>query len=137
MSEVVGFSEDRLARTSAEIDRQKACDRANCWLLIERLGAVLLAETHSTEWVDARAMAKTAKRHGIQWGSLLLDHRRMQEELRRFFDVCSVVSIGAIDVERIEDHQGKRSLMRVQFRRQFAVEKREEVMSTSRHETTT
>ena len=131
-----GTFEERLARTSAEIDLQKACDRANCWVLIERLGAVLLAETHSTEWLDARAMARTAKRHGIRWGSLLLDHRRMQEELRRFFDVCGVVSIGTIDVERIEDHQRKRSLMRVQFRRQFAVEKREEV-TTSSHETTT
>ena len=132
-----GTLEERLARTSAEIGRQNACDRANCWVLIEKLGDVLLEETNSTGWLDARAMARTAKRHGIRWGSLLLDHRRMQEELRRFFDVCSLVSIGAIDVERIEDHQRKRSLMRVQFRRQFAVEKREEVMSTSRHEITT
>ena len=131
-----GTLEERLARTSAEIDRQKACDRANCWVLIERLGDVLLAETHSTEWLDARTLSKIAKRHGIRWGSLVLDHRRMQDELRRFFDVCGIVSIGTIDVERIEDHQRKRSLMRVQFRRQFAVEEREEE-STSSHETAT
>lgn len=136
MSGDAGSFEERLARTSAEINRRNACDRANCWVLLERLGAVLLAETHSTEWIDARMLARTAKRHKIQWGLLLLDHRRMQDELRRFFDVCGIVGIGAIDVERIEDHQGKRSLMRVQFRRQFAVEKREEV-TTSRHETTT
>ena len=119
MSLVAGSFEERLARTSAEIDRQKACERANCWVLIERLGAVLLAETHSTEWLDARTLSKIAKRHGIRWGSVLLDHRRMQDELRRFFDVCGIVSIGTIDVERIEDHRGKRSVMRVQFRRQF------------------
>lgn len=136
MSVVAGFSEESLARTSAEIDRQRACERANCWLLIEKLGAILLAETNSTEWLDARAMARTAKRHGIRWGSLVLDHRRMQDRLRRFFDVCGVVSIGAIDVERIEEHQEKRSLMRVKFRRQFPVEKREE-LTTSSHETTT
>lgn len=117
-----GTLEERLARTSAEIDRQKACDRANCWVLIERLGDVLLAEAHSTGWLDSRAMARTAKRHGIRWGSLLLDHRRMQDELRRFFDVSGIISIGNVDVERIEDHQGKRSVMRVQFRRQFAGE---------------
>ena len=115
-----GTLEERLARTSAEIDRRNACDRANCWVLIERLGVVLLAETHSTEWLDARALSKTSKRHGIRWGSLLLDHRRMQEELRRFFDVSGIVSIGNVDVERIEDHQEKRSQMRVQFRRQFS-----------------
>lgn len=137
MSAAAGFSEESLARTSAEIDRQKACERANCWELLEKLGAVLLAETNSTGWLDALAMARTAKRHAVRWGSLLLDHHRMQEELRRFFDVCGVVSIGAIDVERIEEHQEKRSVLRVQFRRQFPVEKREEVMSTSRHETAT
>ena len=136
MSAVTGFSEESLARTSAELDRRKACERENSWALLERLGAALLAETHSTEWLDARAMARTAKRHGIRWGSLVLDHRRMQDRLRRFFDVCGVVSIGGIDVERIEEHQGKRSLMRVKFRRQFPVEKREE-LTTSSHETTT
>lgn len=130
-----GTFEERLARTSAEIGRQKACDRANCWVLIERLGAVLLAETHSTEWLDARAMARTAKRHGIRWGSLLLDHRRMQEELRRFFDVCGIIGIGNVDVERIEDHKGKRSLMRVQFRRQFTAEEHARSV-TSDNETT-
>lgn len=114
--------EERLACTSAETDRQKVCERANCWLLIERLGAVLLAETHSTEWLDARAMARTARRHGIRWGSVLLDHRRMQDELRRFFDVCGIISVGAIDVERIEEPIGRRSVLKVQFRRQFAGE---------------
>ena len=135
MSEVVGFSEESLARTSAEINRQNARDRANCWVLIERLGDVLLAETRSTGWLDARAMARTAKRHGIRWGSLLLDHKRMQDELRRFFDVCGIVSIGNVDVERIEDHHGKRSVVRVQFRRQFAVEKHARSV-TSDNETT-
>jgi hypothetical protein len=108
MSAVAGSFDERLARASAQIDRQKARERANCWLLIERLGAVLLAETHSTGWLDARAMARTARRHGIRWGSALLDHKIMQDELRRFFDVCGIVSIGNVDVERIEDHQRTR-----------------------------
>lgn len=121
MNTVASFDE-RLASTSAQIARQRASDRANCWSMLEQLAGVLLAGTHSTDWLDTRALARTARNNRILWGKLLLDHRRMQDELRRFFDVCGIVSIGTIDVERIEDHQAKRSVMRVQFRRQFSAE---------------
>lgn len=121
MSAVASFDE-RLASTSAQIARQRASDRANCWAMLEQFAEVLLTGTHSTDWLDTRTLARTARSHQVLWGKLLLDHRRMQEELRRFFDVCGIVTIGTIDVERIEDHQGRRSVMRVQFRRQFSAE---------------
>ena len=121
MSAVASFDE-RLASTSALIARQRASDRANCWSMLEQLAEVLLTDTHSTDWLDTRALARAARTHRILWGKLVLDHRRMQEELRRFIDVGGIVSIGTVDVERIEDHQGRRSVMRVQFRRQFSAE---------------
>ena len=121
MSAVASFDE-RLASTSAQIARQRASDRADCWAMLEQLAGVLLAGTHSTDWLDTRALARTARSHRVLWGKLLLDNRRMQEELRRFFDVCGIVSIGNVDVERVEEPIGRRSVMKVQFRRRFAGE---------------
>ena len=112
---------ETMIRIEQAIRERKREERRRCWDYLQSMCEVVLTDTHRSEWLNMTELARLAKKHNILWGTIHLDRHQLQMELRGFFDTYRSVSIGNVEVEP-RDGAGRRSKLRVQFRRTFNIE---------------